>query len=176
MKELREAIRTLSQNYDEVYSIVAKVKAVDKSKRTCTVEPLNGDAALFGVRLQSEESSDKGLVVFPKVGSSVIVTFLNRETGHVTAFSEWDNTEFVLGQLKVKVDTEGVHLERNGGDLRKIIDAIVENSEKTFDFLLKLKVVTPSGVGTLSPDIAVQVTTEKAKLSALKNQIKQLLT
>jgi hypothetical protein len=176
MSEIKSAIRSLVSNDDEVYSIVGFVTKVDKKRKVVNVQPLNDDAELFGVRLQANESDTEGVVIFPKKGSNVTVTFLNKNTGYVAQFSEIESVEWKVGTLKSVVNTEGVHIENKGSDLKKVVDAIIENQDKTFDFLIKLKVVTPAGIGTLSPEIITQVTIEKQKLAVLKNQIAQILT
>ena len=176
MKEVINAIRNIANKNDQVYSILAKVTDVDSKNRVCDVKPLNGDADIFGVRLQPNTGKKTGLVCFPEVGSVVIVTFISSEAGYIASHSDLEKVEFVKKTLKITVDTEGVHYENKGADLRKVIDALVANSEKTYDFLIKLKVITPSGTGVLSPEMIVQVTAEKLKLETLKQQIGQLLT
>ena len=55
--------------------------AVDEAARTCDVEPLNEDAPLFDIRLQSEQAANEGVVMIPAVGSWVIVTFTSKADG-----------------------------------------------------------------------------------------------
>lgn len=176
MSEVKKAIRSLMNTDDEVYSIIGKVTKVDKKRKVVNVEPLNGDAEILGVRLQSNESDTEGVVIYPKKGSHVTVTFLNKDTGYVAQFSEMDGIEWKFKNLKGAVNSEGVHLENNGADLKKVVDAIIDNTDKIYDFLIGLKIIIPTGIGKLSPDTIVQVKAEQIKLSALKNQLAQLLT
>jgi hypothetical protein len=176
MKEFKDALRKIAAPDGELYSIVGKVTKVDKRRRVCTVSPINGDADLFGVRLQANESNTEGGIVYPKVDSFVIVTFTAQNAGFVSCFSTVEGFEFVAGQLKITATTEGVHLEKNGVDLKDIFEKMIDKSSKTLDFLLQLKVVTPTGLGTLSPEMVVPITQEKAELATLKQQISQLLT
>ena len=172
---LKNAIRQIADKKEQVYSIVGTVTAVDKSARTCEVEPVNGDATLFDVRLQADEDGADGVVIFPKIGSNVIVTFFDHSTGYTAAMSSVESIELVFNQLKIKMNTDGIRVEKNGVDLLGIMETIIDNSEKCYDFLIKLKVVTPTGTGLLSPDIIAQVTAEKLKLPAFRQQLKQLL-
>lgn len=90
-KNIGELLRMIVDDpTKEIYSIVAEVTELNETERTVDVTPLNGDAEIFGVRLQSSISLNTGLVIFPKVGSVVIVTFLNKLTGYVSTFSEID--------------------------------------------------------------------------------------
>jgi hypothetical protein len=175
MSELKKALRAITNTDDEVYSIVGKVTKVDKTRRVVNVQPLNGDAEILGVKLQSNESNTEGVVIFPKKGSNVVVTFLNKNTGYVALFSTVEMLEYKAKQLKISVDTEGVHLERNGVDLKQVFDTLVEHTDNAYDFLIKLKVVTPAGPGKLSPDMILLVKAEQLKLTLLKNQISQII-
>lgn len=176
MNEVKKAVRSLVNTDDEIYSIVGKVTKVDKKRKVVNVEPLNGDAELFGVRLQSNESDTEGVVIYPKLDSNVTVTFTNKNTGYVAQYSEIEGIDWKFTNLKGTVNGDGVHVEKNGADLKKIVDTIIENQSKMFDFLLKLKIVTPAGIGTISPEMITQITVEKTKLETLKNQIAQILT
>lgn len=81
---LKEAIERLTERNEEVYSIIGKVDAIDKNKRTCDVLPLQDEeAVLYDVRLQAGLEGAKGTICFPKVGSVVVVTFLNKDSGYV---------------------------------------------------------------------------------------------
>ena len=174
-QDLRKAIQNASKGNDEIYSFVGEVLNIDTSKRTCDVRPLNGSADLFDVRLQAVEGNTGGWFLLPKKGSKIIVSFTSNVSAYAAAFSEIDEQSLQIGTLKMRANTVGVHWENNGGDLRKIVDALVEKSEKVFDFLINLKVITPTGTGILSPEMIAQVTAEKVKLTALKQQINQLL-
>jgi exosome complex RNA-binding protein Csl4 len=175
MSDIKKALRAITKTDDEVYSIVGEVTKVDKKRRVVNVQPLNGDAEILGVKLQSNESDTEGLVIFPQKGSNVVVTFLNKNTGYVAMVSSVEMVEYIAQNLKISLDTEGVHVERNGADLKKIVDTLVEHTDTVYDFLIKLKIVTPSGLGKLSPDMILLVKAEQLKLTTLKNQISQIL-
>ena len=176
MSDIKSAIRNLVSNDDEVYSIVGYVTKVDKKRKVVNVQPLNDDAEILGVRLQANESDTEGVVIFPKVGSNVTVTFLNKDTGYVAQYSEIESVEWKFKKMKGVANSEGVHLENDGADLKKVVNDIVDNTDKIYDFLIKIKIVTPAGLGKLSPEMIAQVAIEQQKLNVLKNQIAQLLT
>ncbi len=91
MSDLKELIRQLAKDdQEELYSVVGDVIEVQEADRTVTVRPVNGGVDVFGVRLQALQGGVSGLTVFPAVGSQVIVTFLNKYTGYVAAFTEVD--------------------------------------------------------------------------------------
>jgi len=86
IRKLVESIPIDSRN------IRGKVIAVDEEERTCEVEPLNGDAAIPDARLTASIDTEiiGGIIFIPKVGSSVIVSFLDTSDSeaYVSKFGE----------------------------------------------------------------------------------------
>ena len=70
----------------------AKVLTVDEGERTCEVTPLNGDADIPEVRLTASIDAEVigGVIFIPKVGSSVIVSFLeaSETEAYISRFGE----------------------------------------------------------------------------------------
>lgn len=105
-KSIAELLRDIVKDPSvEVYSIVCSVVSVDETARTIDAKPINGDAEIFDVRLQSSINSAVGLVTIPKVDSFVIVTFINKLTGYVALCTEID---------KILIDTPEIII--NGGE------------------------------------------------------------
>lgn len=107
-KNIGELLRMIVDDpTKEIYSIICEVTELNETERTVDVAPLNGDAEIFGVRLQSAISLNNGFVIFPKIGSVVIVTFLNKLTGYVSTFSEID---------KIYIDSENEIIFNDGSN------------------------------------------------------------
>ena len=100
--ELREAIQIIGKQKGEFYSKVCTVDSVNEDNRTCKVTPLDGGVAIFGVRLQSVQGTDKGFVAFPKVGSNVVVTFINDNAAYVALCGEVDSYIMETGAESLK--------------------------------------------------------------------------
>ncbi|CAB4128063.1 hypothetical protein UFOVP105_15 [uncultured Caudovirales phage] len=126
----------------EVYSIVCSVLSVDETERTIDAKPINGDAEIFGVRLQSSINSAVGVVSIPKVDSFVIVTFLNKLTGYVALCTEID---------KILIDTPEITI--NGGKLGGLmnIEDVVKKLNSLEQKVNDLIVACSSVVVTLAP-------------------------
>lgn len=160
MKELREAIRNAAKGNDEIYSLVGIVKAVDEGKRTCDVEPSNGGAMLFDVRLQAKESGTEGVVFVPKKDSEVIVTFMSRESAFVSMFSDLESITLVKSDLNVATETT---------ELFDIIDSLI-------DVLKVFKLSTNVGVTIqVLPDIQAKLEVLKNRNSSVKKKFSKLL-
>jgi hypothetical protein len=115
---------------------------VDETERTIDATPLNGDAEIFNIRLQSEINSNNGLCIFPVVGSVVIVTFMNNLTGFVSTFSEID-------KILIDATNEVVFDGGTNGGFVKVTELtnkinVLENDINTLKTLLSTWVPVPS--------------------------------
>lgn len=121
MPEIPEILEEFISNAlkkEKIYSMVGTAKNVDEVKRICDFTPIGDEADRFDVRLQSAESQTLGLVLIPKEGSFIIISFMNRTQAFVSLTSELE---------KVLVDTD--LFQFNGGDndgLVKIGDLIAK--------------------------------------------------
>ncbi len=106
MSEIRDLIRNLVKDATEVYSQPCKVISVDKDARTLELEPLNGDAKLYDVRLQSRESGSMGLVFFPKIDSEVIVSFLSQNKCFVSSTQDIEEILLKIDDFELFLDKE----------------------------------------------------------------------
>lgn len=178
--KIDELIKKLAEKGDEVYSIAAKVKEINESERTCDVEPLDGAADIFGVRLQSVPDDDKGICVFPKVGSTVVVTFLNKKTGYVALCAEVDKIVGKFGSFEYVQDSNGFEGQLNAqkikfsGDSFKVdgffeavsgANGLKSALDELLDTLMSAVITTPSGPGAFDPGFITAVTALKAKIA-----------
>lgn len=101
--DIKEIIEQIAKDdQQELYSLACTVDDVNEGERTCSVTPLNGGVAVFGVRLQAIKGTEKGLVIFPKVGSQAIVTFINKQTGYLALHTEIDGYIIETGSESLK--------------------------------------------------------------------------
>jgi len=91
---------------ENIYTIVGAVSNVDEAKRTCDLDPFDGTAKRTGCRLQASISNADGFVQIPTDGSTIAVTFFDRQKGFVSLFTEVD-----------KILSESPLFEFNGGSL-----------------------------------------------------------
>ena len=100
--DLRQAIQEIANKRGELYSKVCAVDSVNEGNRTCAVTPLDGGVAVYGVRLQAVQGSEKGFVALPKVGSNVVVTFINDAAAYVALCGEVDGYIMETGNENLK--------------------------------------------------------------------------
>lgn len=123
---IADSIRKIAKSDDENYSLVGIVQAVIFEDRTCTVAPISGDAVLYKVKLQANQKLDIGLVAFPKVGSEVIVTFLNKQTGFVSMCTEIDKVQLDIEEQSLFLDKDGLKFEGKGQNLFDSIKELID--------------------------------------------------
>lgn len=98
---------------EKIYSIIGTVSNIDEVKRICDVTPLGDEATRFDVRLQSAISKKVGIVLIPKDGSDVIISFMNKTQAFVSLTSTLE---------KILIDTDLVQF--NGGDNKGLVNVV----------------------------------------------------
>jgi len=180
MTTIREAIQLLADKDQEVYSHLAEVTAIDLSARTADVTPLNGDPEVFTVRLQATPSLTDGVVLIPKLNSTVVITWLSNTRAYVALCSEIDEIIIAGGTSTVDLDQLDFNGAANGGliNITPLVDKVntLENDLNTLKGIfsgwvpvvndggavLKTASATWSGQ-TITPTIAADIEDDKIK-------------
>lgn len=154
---IQEAIRKLANTNDQVYSLICKVKSV--SGNTCDVTPVNGDADILEVRIFPSDAKS-GLLLKPRVGSIVIVTFLNKNQAFISMTSE----------------IESISVKNTLYDLSKVMDEFVDVVSGMIDAMNRLVVNTPAGPSAgLGPNSVADFQKSKVDLNLFKNKLNNIL-
>ena len=120
MRNIGQMIKTLARQGMDIETRVCVVTAVDAETRTVDCEPLDESAPILGVNLQANQGVKSGIVIFPKVGSHVIVAMMNEGMGGcVIATEEIEKVEVVIGESSIVVTEDGIVL--NGGKLGGLV-------------------------------------------------------
>jgi phage baseplate assembly protein gpV len=139
MQEIKDLIRKLAEQQEELYSLVGIVLEVDEAKRVCRVRPLDGSAELFDVRLQSSVSSEIGIVVFPKIDSEVTVTFISKELAYVSQTTEILKILLNIGAFSLFIDEENIETTVKNSTLNADDHKVnAKNAIFTLDTLFKI--------------------------------------
>jgi hypothetical protein len=159
MTSIRNSIKAIAQNRDEVYSCVGKVIKVNGN--TIDVDPVNGDATIFDVRLQANIDKTSGILIKPKKGSYVIVSFINKNVATVTGMAEIDSLSLKVGNVDLSTELADV--------FDKIDDLI--------SIVQGMKVLTPAGPSTgLTPDLIPKIIKTKTDFKLLKQRLTTIIT
>lgn len=124
---IEKAIKQLAGEA-KMHTLMCKVTGVDKQKCTCDAEPVNGSATRYSVRLRSViDGSSSGVVLFPAVGSQVIIGAIesNMRNWMVIQYSEVDEVQLRGDAYNglVKLD----QLNQNLDTIKQYLQALVVN-------------------------------------------------
>lgn len=114
MNNIAESIRRMAQGCRQTVSLICTVDAVDKEARTVDCTPLDESAPMLGVNLQANQESKFGIVVYPRVGSYVVVGFVaDGSAGVVLATDDIESIEIVVSDKtsRVVIDEERVRID-----------------------------------------------------------------
>jgi hypothetical protein len=79
-------------------TMLAKVTDINKQKCTCTVE--DDGALFFDVRLRSITGSNAGIIMYPKIGSNILVVKIeDTENWAMLSASEYESIEIEINSL-----------------------------------------------------------------------------
>jgi hypothetical protein len=152
-KQIEESVQKLAGTYlkDIVSILLCTVNSVDSANRQCDCTPIGGDATtdLPGVLLCAENNN--GLVVFPTVGSTVIVALSTRNTAFVLMYSDIDSVQFMDGSLGGMVKV--IDLVTKLNNLENLVNDLVSK----FNSHVHILTLT-SGTGTAAPTAAPEAT------------------
>jgi hypothetical protein len=122
-KELQEAFRQLKKRAVDTFP--ATVLSVDKLEGTCKVT--DGELEYTDVQLSSVIDVTKKFFLFPKVGSSVLVSPINEDLHrlYVEAYSEIESLELGIDQVVFKIDADGFLLKKQNETLKKLMADLI---------------------------------------------------
>ncbi|HAO08210.1 MAG TPA: hypothetical protein DCQ50_14770 [Chryseobacterium sp.] len=118
--DIQNALKQLKSR--SVDTFPATVVSVDKTEGTCTVD--DGNIEYSDVRLSASiEESGKRFYLFPKVGSSVLISPImeNLETLYVEYFSEVDELSLETENTELKINNDGFLLKKENETLKKLM-------------------------------------------------------
>lgn len=154
---IAEAIRKMNKPTDKV--LICTVTATDTQARTCTVEPVGGQAGM-SARIQAKIGTSGGFAIFPKIGSDVVVTLINDTTGFISVCSEISH----------------ISLSNDVADLSEQLGAVLDTIDAAFDTILQIKVITPAGPSTgLLPDNIAAIAQQRAAIAQTKTKLQNLI-
>lgn len=123
-KELHDAFRKLKQR--DVDTFPVKVLSVNKSAGTCKVT--DDELEYTDVRLSAViDGNDKKFYLFPKVGSSVLVSPINEDLKnlYVEAYSEIDGLDLKIDGVHFNIDKDGFLLKKENETLKKLMADLI---------------------------------------------------
>ena len=128
-QELTEAFRRLKKR--DVDTFPAVVVSVDKEQGTCVISA--DGLELPDVQLSAIiDGSDKKLYLFPKVGSSVLVSPINEDLHrlYVEQYSEIESLDLTIDRVRFQVDKDGFLMQKENETSKALM---VDSTELSVD-------------------------------------------
>ena len=124
MSNIREIIRSIADTNSKTRLVVGSVKAIDHEARTCDVNPIDESAPILGVNLQANQGSTVGVVVWPKLGSFVVVALYDDyEAGVVVLTDVIDRYDIKVGDMSLSLSAQGIVMNEGAlGGLVKVVE------------------------------------------------------
>lgn len=174
MSEFRNAIRSMIDLPPG--SLTGEVKAVDKSARLCTVTADGLD--IPNVRLRAVSGDGDGMVLLPKVGSTVVIAPLeNLDTMYYVAmFSEVDEFLLLVSGMTLRMTAKGLALGNGQESLLKLLQDTVAAMRDICSNTAALTVTcTAPGSPSTPPLNLMQFTNLASSLLQLEKRFGQIL-
>ena len=89
-QNIGDIIRNLAKGGEQIYSLPCEVTAVNGN--FADLKPLIGDAEIFDVKITAGDSNTP-LLITPVIGSTVIATFLSKDTAFISLYSEIESMQ-----------------------------------------------------------------------------------
>ena len=124
MRELLDTLKQLIISLLPRKPLFAEVLSYDEATNTITVKPTTDSDNIIGVSLDTQGDKDKGFWAIPKVGSDVLVGFIDNEP-YVEMYSEVDSIVLkgkTYGGI-VKIDDLKSQYDTNLANMRTAIQA-----------------------------------------------------
>lgn len=117
-----------------VPSLLCKVTTVDKDNITCDVKPVNGAADLLDVRLRADDGNKDGQIIYPKIGSLVLIAPVDndRATYFVAMFSEVDEVCCIIDNTRLIAGKNGVTIARDKDGLKEALTDLTNEILKIY--------------------------------------------
>jgi len=174
---IKDAIQRLAaRSNEQVYSVAGRVTEVDEAARVCSVEPLNGDAMLYDVRLQAVQEAADGVVIVPAVDSWVVVTFLGDNDGYVAATSTVAKVLWTVEKQTLEYSAAGLKLASDQAGYTEQVEALLDTLGGLVDTLLQFQLSTNMGPTiSVMPQVVSALNQHKAAIDQVKSKLKTML-
>lgn len=129
MDDLTRGIAALKGRGISTFS--ADVVSVDKTEGTCVIN--DGDLEYTDVQLSAiVDGSKKQIFIFPKVGSSVLVSPIEEDIHrlYIEVYSEIESLDIKIENVKFQMDKKGFLLQKENETLAKLMTDLLQEIQK----------------------------------------------
>lgn len=115
-------------------NLLAKVIKVDRQENTCDVVPVNGAAELLDVRLRADDGTKDGQIIYPKVGSLVLIAPIDNDKAayFVAMFSEVEEVCCIIDNTRLIAGKNGVTIAKDKDGLKEALTDLINEILKIY--------------------------------------------
>ncbi len=165
-----EALEKIIKRYIRLQVVQAIVTEVNND--VCTVKIDKGNQEIFKCSLNAvlSNNSDK-MIFYPTVGSSVVIgIYESKREAVILSFSDVEKVYFKKGTTELEADKDGYKVDRDGENLKKVLNDWQAEFGKLCDEVSKIVV----NIGT-SPNVPVIQQIKQKVDGTIKNRLNKIL-
>lgn len=151
---------------------VANAKVISVEDNFCHVVIEESQKDIWSCSINSIiENKDNKLIIYPKVGSIVVIGLTGDESASILAVSEVEKIYFKNNEADFTFDSTGFQFNRDGENLKKVLNDFQDGFGKLCDELAK--VVVSIGV---TPDVPAIQQIKNEIINTNKQALNKILT
>lgn len=164
-------MESLSKLLNRFPVVIAKGIVQKVEGDTCHVALEDTDKDIWDCSINAIlKNSDDKMLIYPKVGSIVLLALVNDETAVIISVSEVDKIYFKKEKAEMTFDKDGFAFNRDGENLKEVLNDFQTAFGKLCDELAK--VVVSIGV---SPNVPVINEIKQSVINTNKNALNKIL-
>lgn len=128
-EQLKKQLEEFRRNGHNTFPAI--VESVDKDNKTIAAKDLEG-FTFNEVRLTASIDEEKALVVYPKIGTTVLLSMIGNELEHlfVSSVSQVESLDVTIATTELHMDADGYRLKRGDEDLRQVLNDMIDELNK----------------------------------------------
>jgi len=128
-ERLKKQLEEFRRNPNNTFP--ATVQSVDKETKTITAKDLEG-FTFNEIRLTAAIDESKALVVYPKIGSTVLVSMIGNQLEQlfVSSVREVESLDVTIEDTELHMDVDGYRLKRGNEDLKTVLNDMIDELNK----------------------------------------------
>jgi hypothetical protein len=175
MTDIRKAIKSIALS-GRMEAIIGTITEVDEDQRLCTIEPLNGDAIVYDVRLQAAIGDEHGVVLIPKVGAYGIAVFIADNAAFLALFGEVEKVIWGVDKQVLEFTKDGLSLSNDTAKFAEEQTKLIDTISAILDTLLQFQLATNVGPTiSVMPQVVTLLNKHKADLTGIKTNLNTLI-
>lgn len=124
--QIRQGFQKLASQHGPLQTILATVKSVDEGESTCILVDEDG-LEMFDIRLKPVLTADESVVMFPAVGSFVLIARIeDDEEWLLIACERVDKYRITVADCVIEMESDGIKISKADETLKSILSDLID--------------------------------------------------